>query len=500
MRKILYVLATFFLISMLSCEKEKEYVPTDSIILNVDKVNLLVDEQFQLTATINPEDATERNIIWSSEDNTIATVSNSGLVTAVGYGATTIVAKIEDIKISCQVKVLNSCDDGGVTLQVGNIIDDSPIFHFEGGDDSVSISGPLEWISFVRNGADWCSIQKNGNSLIVSTSENKSSKIRETQVIVASGHQKKVITIYQAPQVRKIKPYPSRRVRMQEKVKWSDRSMSEIAVFMPFPETCEYQTINNLVYNSPGEVFETEERNARYVLFRKFPKERTGSFTCTLEFTVTSNLVEVDFDKITRYFDYDKTSTLYSRYTSTLTIDGKKYIDPENPVLSEAANKLWEQNDGDILNYCKSCYDYVAKHFEYMYGGNGVINDIIERGGGDCGNITNLCLSMIRNKGIPCRALVMQKPKNDNHVRMEFYLAGYGWIPLDPTYHMNGDNYFGRFTDNYIVMNRDCGLTCNVEGWNWTPQFVILQGCNWYWWCNSDGGDVLGEYNITTIK
>ena len=104
---------------------------------------------------------------------------------------------------------------------------------------------------------------------------------------------------------------------------------------------------------------------------------------------------------------------------------------------------------------------------------------------------------MVRHKGIPARPIVMTQPHNDNHVRTEFYLAGYGWIPVDPTYHMSGSDEFGKFTDNWVVSNRDEVFDWGIDDMSW--KISILQGCNWWWWCYSDGGDVTGEYDLSDL-
>ena len=46
----------------------------------------IAGETAQLTATVNPANATNRDVIWSSSNRNVATVSNTGLVTAVGDG------------------------------------------------------------------------------------------------------------------------------------------------------------------------------------------------------------------------------------------------------------------------------------------------------------------------------------------------------------------------------------------------------------------------------
>jgi uncharacterized protein YjdB len=60
--------------------------------LNIDKkdVQLLVGASIQFTAIINPPNAKPEELVWSSSDNSIATVSSLGVATALKAGKTTI--------------------------------------------------------------------------------------------------------------------------------------------------------------------------------------------------------------------------------------------------------------------------------------------------------------------------------------------------------------------------------------------------------------------------
>ena len=54
----------------------------------------------QLTATVAPEDATNKDVVWTSSDDAIATVDETGLVTAVAPGTATITATVKGTVIS----------------------------------------------------------------------------------------------------------------------------------------------------------------------------------------------------------------------------------------------------------------------------------------------------------------------------------------------------------------------------------------------------------------
>ena len=68
---------------------------------------IVAGKSFQLTATVIPADATNRNVIWSSSDRAIATVDNNGKVTAVAGGTAVITVTTEQngYTATCVVKV-----------------------------------------------------------------------------------------------------------------------------------------------------------------------------------------------------------------------------------------------------------------------------------------------------------------------------------------------------------------------------------------------------------
>ncbi|MFL0248748.1 Ig-like domain-containing protein, partial [Candidatus Clostridium stratigraminis] len=81
-----------------------QQVDATGITLNKTTLNLEVGKTEALTATVLPENATNKNITWTSSDETIATVKD-GAVTAVKAGNVTIAAAVGSVKATCDVKV-----------------------------------------------------------------------------------------------------------------------------------------------------------------------------------------------------------------------------------------------------------------------------------------------------------------------------------------------------------------------------------------------------------
>ena len=85
--------------------------PVTSISLNKASLSMEALSTYQLTATAYPNDAYDKSVKWESSDNSVATVSENGLVTAVGKGTATIKATstaVSSVSRSCTVTVTNN--------------------------------------------------------------------------------------------------------------------------------------------------------------------------------------------------------------------------------------------------------------------------------------------------------------------------------------------------------------------------------------------------------
>ncbi len=87
------------MILLMSCGKddnEPADVSVTSITLNETGISLLEGENYQLTATVAPENASDKNVTWTSSNKAVATVDAKGKVTAVKTGKATITATAKE--------------------------------------------------------------------------------------------------------------------------------------------------------------------------------------------------------------------------------------------------------------------------------------------------------------------------------------------------------------------------------------------------------------------
>ena len=114
--------------------------------VTLDKVGLEItvgDPDVQLTATVAPDDATDKIVIWSSNNETVATVDQKGNVHAVASGTATITVKTVDGEKTATCKVTVALPEGAlagkftvaegkkVHFSKGNLYYDGSAFKFE---------------------------------------------------------------------------------------------------------------------------------------------------------------------------------------------------------------------------------------------------------------------------------------------------------------------------------------------------------------------------------
>lgn len=94
-----------------TCKVNVVPTPVEGVSLNKNSTTLLINGNShgteRLTATVTPNDAVNKNVTWTSSNPAVATVDNTGLVTAVAKGTATITVTTVDggYTASCTVRV-----------------------------------------------------------------------------------------------------------------------------------------------------------------------------------------------------------------------------------------------------------------------------------------------------------------------------------------------------------------------------------------------------------
>ena len=138
MNRLTKLLLLFILPLLFACtqkEPEVQEVRVESVTLSQSSVELEIGTTLQLNATVSPSTASRKDITWSSSKSSVASVSSSGLVTAVSEGTTTITASADGKKGECTVSVVKKA------IAVSEIkLDKTELTLFEGEEETLTAS------------------------------------------------------------------------------------------------------------------------------------------------------------------------------------------------------------------------------------------------------------------------------------------------------------------------------------------------------------------------
>ena len=84
----------------------KRIVPVSKVTLNAATAEIHPKDSLQLEATVEPADATDKTLKWTSDNEEVASVDETGLVKAVAIGKAKITVSAGDKQASCEVSVV----------------------------------------------------------------------------------------------------------------------------------------------------------------------------------------------------------------------------------------------------------------------------------------------------------------------------------------------------------------------------------------------------------
>jgi transglutaminase-like putative cysteine protease len=209
----------------------------------------------------------------------------------------------------------------------------------------------------------------------------------------------------------------------------------ETKLWIPYPLSDQDQLIGNVSVS--GDFAESavysDQKYSTPMLYARWKKGST-SRKVVINFAVTRReVVKKDFPKQEAAWDPADYS-LYLAPSSLGPIDG---------VVKELADKIV---DGKVTVYDKAraIYDWTC---ENMYRdpatkgcGPGDVCLLLQKPGGKCTDIHSVFVSLCRAVGVPAREIFgIRQGKKEieditqwQHCWAEFFLPGYGWVPVDP--------------------------------------------------------------------
>ena len=140
-----------------TCHVTVTEIPPTSVTINPEFAKLESGTQLTLTATVLPEDATDKVVTWESTNSAVATVSSEGIVTAVAPGECFITATCRDNQATCHIIVVDhfiyvSLDEHNVRLLPNHMITLTPSVIPEGTNLVVTSSNPTVAAARMANG------------------------------------------------------------------------------------------------------------------------------------------------------------------------------------------------------------------------------------------------------------------------------------------------------------------------------------------------------------
>lgn len=122
---------------VVTCEGEaggSDPIAVSGVSLDESEISLEVGETQALTATFTPANATNKSVTWTSNNTNVATVSNAGLVMAVGTGNATITVTTEDGNktATCAVEVVAAPETGTFKRFTGSLVEGDYVIYYSG--------------------------------------------------------------------------------------------------------------------------------------------------------------------------------------------------------------------------------------------------------------------------------------------------------------------------------------------------------------------------------
>jgi len=184
--------------------------------------------------------------------------------------------------------------------------------------------------------------------------------------------------------------------------------------------------------------------------------------------------------------EYDRNTPLFRRYT-----EKNEYI-PLDMELVDSLVPTIVARERNPYEKAKMIFDWVLEYLSYEdVGDQGDLKQVLERKRGNSYGYSILLTTLLRKAKIPARPLagfvVYDDKQTARHFWTEFYLEGFGWVPLDPsladgltyggfpTVEDPRSYYFGNVDSGHILVSRGVIPTSAIR-----PDSTLIKRRNSY--------------------
>lgn len=209
---------------------------------------------------------------------------------------------------------------------------------------------------------------------------------------------------------------------------------NELRLWLPYVTSNEYQTVEDVKINGnfdySGVYVEAEHGNA--MLYAEWNRNR-------------------EYARLTYSFKVKRKEIIMKNFPekeAPIPADlMEKYLLPTRlgPITGDVKEKAMEVTKGKktVLGKAMAIYDYIVetgkRDPEIEACGIGDVQALLENLSGKCVDISSVFVAMSRSVGVPAREVLGTRISKEGditgayHCRAEFYLPGYGWVPVDPS-------------------------------------------------------------------
>ena len=209
----------------------------------------------------------------------------------------------------------------------------------------------------------------------------------------------------------------------------------EVKLWLPYPVTDANQTIGGI--SLAGDYAEsgvyTDRANGTPILYARWNSDATSR---KLSFTFAAERQEV----VRRAFPQKEAAWDAADYRQYLAPTS---LGPTGGEVKKLADSI-TKGKKTVLEKARAIYDWTCENTyrdpNTKGCGKGDVCVLLQKPGGKCTDITSVFIALSRAAGVPAREVfgirLGKKAQEDitawQHCWAEFYLPGYGWVPVDP--------------------------------------------------------------------